>query len=423
MKKGYKLTISAALLLLILLTGNMCRNSKPAEAQEHRIAVVDPGHFHAALVTKSPLAGINDTVSVYAPEGEGLDSYKNFIESYNGRQDNPTSWILDIHAGDNFMDGLTADSLSDIVVLAGNNQHKTDYILTAVMAGKNVLADKPMAIDRNGYNKLRDAYQRADADSLVIYELMTERYDTLNIAVRNLINDTTAFGTLVTAGDEPAVSMKSVHHFYKEVSGSPLVRPEWYYDVEQQGEGIADVTTHLLDLIMWQCFPGEAVTENDVEIVDAEHTATLITPEQFKMSTGGEIENPIEVYSNGYILARIKGVLVKLEVQWDFEAPEGSGDTFSAVYRGTRGNVEVCQDLSTDFVKQLYTVGADSTRSLVEIPAEARLGHEDHFNRVTESFLGILDGAEMPAWETANTLTKYYITTGAVELARSKKAE
>ncbi|MFQ8805711.1 MAG: putative oxidoreductase C-terminal domain-containing protein [Alistipes indistinctus] len=35
-----------------------------------------------------------------------------------------------------------------------------------------------------------------------------------------------------------------------------MTRPAWYYDVTQQGEGIADVTTHLIDLAAWKCFPG-----------------------------------------------------------------------------------------------------------------------------------------------------------------------
>ena len=44
--------------------------------------------------------------------------------------------------------------------------------------------------------------------------------------------------------DNPSITMESVHHFFKNVSGKPLIRPAWYYDVAQQGEGIADVTTH-----------------------------------------------------------------------------------------------------------------------------------------------------------------------------------
>lgn len=85
-----------------------------------------------------------------------------------------------------------------------------------------------------------------------------------------------------------------------------------------------------------------------------------------------------------------------------------------------KGLVEIRQNESTDFVKQLSVVDLQGNRELIDIPAEARLGHEEHFNRVTESFLRYLDGAPMPEWESANTLAKYFITTGAVEIARSK---
>ncbi|MCB6666162.1 putative oxidoreductase C-terminal domain-containing protein, partial [Phocaeicola dorei] len=76
----------------------------------------------------------------------------------------------------------------------------------------------------------------------------------------------------------PSVIMESVHHFFKTVSGKPLIRPAWYYDVEQQGEGIADVTTHLIDLINWQCFPDKTIHyQSDVTVNAAKHWATPIT--------------------------------------------------------------------------------------------------------------------------------------------------
>ena len=387
----------------------------------HRVAVIDPGHFHAALVTKSPLANVSDTISVYAPSGAELEQYKAFIESYNTRADNPTSWVLDVAETPDFMAAFNIGSDADIIVLAGNNRYKTDYLLAATRAGKNVLADKPMAIDTIGFDKLVNAYSMAADSGRVIYELMTERYDTINILTRELINDTALFGHLLSDSDEPAVTMKSVHHFYKEVSGTPLKRPAWYYDVKQQGEGIADVTTHLLDLVMWQCFPDSVIDyTTDVELVDALHSATVITPEQFLSSTGQKIDTPLEVFSNGTILVRIKDILVRIDVQWNFEAPSGSGDTFTATYRGTRGTIEIAQDAATGFVKQLASIDSAGTRHEYDIPVAERLGHEEHFNRVTESFLRHLDGEPLPAWESANTLAKYYITTQAVARANAR---
>lgn len=418
-------THSCILMATVAAVAISCSNDRDTSATPkiHSLAVVDPGHFHAALVTKSPVANINDTIRLYAPEGPEVKQYSDFINSYNARTDNPTSWVIAPNIGGNYFNAFRADTVSDIVVLAGNNRHKTDYILAAIEAGKNVLADKPMAIDKDGFEKLAKAYEKATDNGQAIYELMTERYDTLNIMTRQLLADTVNFGTLVTADTgTPSVVMESVHHFYKEVSGSPLTRPAWYYDVEQQGEGIADVTTHLIDLIMWQCFPGQVIDyKNDVEVIDAAHTATIVTPEQFHRSTGCIIDQPLEVYSNGYILARIKDIIVKLNVRWDFEAPQGSGDTFAAIYTGTKGMIHVSQDETTDFSKEVFFIDSVGVSTHQEVPASARLGHEDHFNCVTASFLQILDGARMPEWETANTLAKYRITTDAVTKAREKE--
>ena len=389
--------------------------AESADCPRHRLAVLDPGHFHAALVQKSPLANVCDSVTVFAPQGEGLDQYLAYVDSYNSRDDNPTSWVVDTVTSPDYLARLAADKSSDIVVLAGDNSNKTRYIATAVHAGKNVLADKPMAIDGAGFEMLRDAYAEAEKSGVLIYELMTERYDTLNIVTRQILADTATFGSLVD------VSMTSTHHFYKEVSGKPLTRPAWYYDVNRQGEGIADVTTHLIDLVMWQCFPDQSIEISDTEVVDAKHWPTTITPEQFRQSTGAVIDAPIDVMCNGYIDARVKGVPMRFEVQWNFVAPQGSGDTFTATYRGTKGTVRVVQDASTGFVKELYIDDNHGNTQHIEIPVAERLGHEDHFNRVTSAFLAYLDGKSVPAWERANTIAKYHITTSAVEKSRLKE--
>ena len=85
---------------------------------------------------------------------------------------------------------------------------------------------------------------------------MTERFEVTTILQKLLSQNADLFGHLKPGStEEPAVTKVSVHHFSKVVSGSPLVRPAWFFDVRQQGEGIVDVTTHLVDLIQWECFP------------------------------------------------------------------------------------------------------------------------------------------------------------------------
>ena len=114
--------------------------------------------------------------------------------------------------------------------------------------------------------------------------------------------------------------------------------------------------------------------------------------------------------------------------------------------------MKTIQDKESGFVKQLYIQrAADSDYSefesqlqkaikqlqttypflsvknineelyLIDIPQTDRLGHEAHFSKVAESFLGYLHDKNMPEWENENTISKYYITTTAVELAKKEK--
>ena len=49
--------------------------------------------------------------------------------------------------------------------------------------------------------------------------------------------------------------MESVHHLMKVVSGAPNIRPAWFFDAVEQGEGLNDIGTHLVDLVQWTLFP------------------------------------------------------------------------------------------------------------------------------------------------------------------------
>lgn len=445
------------LLVTVLLAGlTACEAPKSGRL---RLAVLDPGHFHAALLQKSPLAELSDTVRVYAPGGVEVEQYLRAVAACNERPEQPTAWVEQVCIGDDYLERMFADDAADVVVLAGNNRRKTEYLSQAVKHGIHVLADKPLAIDRRGFDLLEEAYGEAAARGCVICDLMTERYDLLNILTRELLGDREVFGELLAGTpEEPAVTMRSVHHFYKEVSGVPLVRPAWYYDVRQQGEGIADVTTHLIDLLFWQCFPGEAIRwQTDVELLSAAHAPTAISRGQYLRSTGEEripdyLEpvrdgDTLRILANGSLCYAVRGVHVGMSVRWDFEAPAGGGDTFEALYRGSRAEIAVVQDAGTGFVKELFVrpadaadrsfderlragverlrrqwpfVGADPAGAAgcrIVVPQAERPGHEEHFSMVAERFFEAVRGGGLPEWERENTLSKYYITTGAVELA------
>ena len=225
------------------------------ESRKIELIVLDPGHFHASLLQKDTLTDVNDTIHIYAPEGTGLNQYMESINSYNQRAEAPTSWVSQVYTGDDYLSRMLTEQRGDVVVLAGNNQKKTQYIIESIKAGYNVLSDKPLAITQQVLDLLVVAYQLAKEKDLLLYDLMTERYDILNIIEKELLQKKELFGELQQGSPEnPSITMESVHHFFKNVSGKPLIRPAWYYDTAQQGEGLTDVTTHLIDLVQWQCF-------------------------------------------------------------------------------------------------------------------------------------------------------------------------
>ena len=186
-----------------------------------------------------------------------------------------------------FFEKLIAEKKGNVVVLSGNNQKKTDYILQLLQSGFNVFADKPMVIDTKGFEKLKEAFAVAAKNNLFLYDIMTERFEINTILQRELSMIPEIFGELEKGTpDNPAITKESVHHFYKYVSGSVLIRPAWFMDVSQQGEGIVDVMTHLVDLVQWECFPGQPIDyTKDVAIGKARRWTTNMSLSEFKAIT------------------------------------------------------------------------------------------------------------------------------------------
>ncbi|GAA4320206.1 putative oxidoreductase C-terminal domain-containing protein [Compostibacter hankyongensis] len=424
------------------------------------LVVLDPGHFHAALVQKSMYPEMSPVVNVYAPGGKEVEDYLGLIRKYNSQADQPTHWEEKVYTGPDYLDKMLGDKAGNLVIIAGNNREKTRYIKKAVDAGIHVLADKPMAIDSAGFRLLESAFADAKQHGVLLYDIMTERYEITNV-LQKACTQLGIFGTLENGTEkDPSVISESVHYFYKEVSGDTLTRPAWYYDVTQQGDGIVDVTTHLIDLIQWELFSGTSPDyHRDVQVHSARRWPTHITPEQFTRSTHVDAypqflrtavrDSILEVYANGEINYSLRGVHARVGVRWDFQAPPGSGDTYYSRIRGSKADLVIRQDKASGYRPALFielrhppeekealtltqefsaiqkkypgvTLKKQDDKSWeVVIPAQYRLGHEAHFALVMKKYLEYLKAGKMPEWETAAMLTKYYITTRALSIAQT----
>src|SRR5690606_22839985 len=188
-------------------------NEEPAE-DKITFITVDPGHFHAALVQKTAYKQVDTTVYVYAPEGDDIDLHLKRIEAYNSREKDSTNWNSVVYTGDDFFEKMIADKKGGVIVLAGNNQKKTEYIKESVEAGLNVLADKPMAIHSEGFELLKQSFDTAAQNNLILYDIMTERFEITSILQKELAMNKDIFGDLEKGStDNPAVIKESIHHF------------------------------------------------------------------------------------------------------------------------------------------------------------------------------------------------------------------
>ncbi len=425
---------------------------------------LDPGHFHAALVQKSMYEGVSPEVHVYAPDGADVQDHLNRIEGFNSRAESPTNWTEQVYTGPDYLDRLLREKPGNVVVISGSNRNKARYIEACAEAGLHVLSDKPMCINAADFQRLGRAFEAAEKNNVLIYDIMTERSEITTILQKELVHTRPVFGTMLQGTvDNPAIVKESVHHFFKYVSGKPLKRPAWYFDTAQQGEGIVDVTTHLVDLVMWEAFPEAIIVpERDVRIIRSTRWPTMITREQYRSVTHLEdfptylqphldSEGVLPCYANGEIDYRLKGIHSRVSVTWAYQAPEGGADTHYSIMRGSKANIVIRQGAEQDYRPQLYVEPAPGVRHAslsralrqavevlqakypgialkdlgdswqITIPEELRVGHEAHFAQVMQRFLEYRRAGELPAWEVPNMLAKYHTTTTALKKASTKR--
>jgi len=459
--------VRAPFTLIALMALGITKFSPSGEAAEQvGLITLDPGHFHAALVQKFMYPQVRAVVHVYAPEGADLALHLKRIEDFNSRAENPTHWQEKVYSSADYLERMVSENAGNVVVISGNNTRKTDYILRSVNAGLNVLADKPMAITPANFEVLRKAFAEAEAKKVLLYDIMTERYEITSILQRELASIPEVFGKLQPgSADNPGVVMESVHYFFKEVSGKPLIRPAWFFDVRQEGEAIPDVGTHLIDAVQWICFPDRALDwKQDVKVLSARRWPTRLTLEQFKKATGVAVfpdylktevgpDGLLNEFANGEVNYTLRGIHAKVTARWDFEPPAGGKDTHSCLLRGSRARLEIRQGPEQNYLPTLYVenvsdaapaafettlrsavaklaqkypgVGVKAAGKLwaLSVPDKYNVGHEAHFAQVMERFLKYIADGKLPAWEAPSMLAKYYTTTEAYRLSHSPKSE
>jgi len=420
----------------------------------HTLLILNPGHFHAALVLREPHPSLSDDFYVYSEPGPDLDRFQEIAESFNERQVKPTRWKLNIYRGKDGIEKLIQDKKGDIVILAGRNNTKMESIDTLNRAGFAILADKPWVTTRAALPFLRATMA---SDRPPAADIMTERYEIATLLQKEFVAEKDVFGRIRIEKDTgPSVFKECVHHLYKIVNQKPLVRPAWYFDIDIQGEGIVDTTIHLLDMTQWMLFPATPIDyEKDIELIEARRWPTGVPLDKFVKITGTHQfpqavqkyvkDGILNYFCNGELIYRLKGIPVHLREIWNLDEPPGGGDTLRSLMKGTRSDLMIRQLPEHDFKTELLivprghriqveetiqdclekwshrypglSVNPEKNALLINIPDNLRTTHEQHFCQVRDAFLEHLDAGTEPPEHRACTIAKYTLLAKAREKA------
>jgi predicted dehydrogenase len=420
--------------------------------KRHTLVILNPGHFHAALTLRERHPLIDDDIHVFAEDGPDVDNFVRLVHSFNDRPVNPTRWTLYVYRGPDYLEKLLVQRPGEVVIVAGRNNEKMPFIHLLHAQGFCVLGDKPWLIDSGQIGQLREV----TAVAPLAMDIMTERHEIANRVQKALARQPAVFGEFRVEGDRPAIAIRSVHHLCKLVNKQPLRRPAWYFDPTAQGEGITDVTTHLVDLVQWMIGDGTPFDfRRDVDKLDARQWPTVVPRDVFSRITGlgdfpaflqGNVfDGALHFLCNAALEYRLRGIPVEIETLWGLEEPAGSGDLHRAVLRGTRADLIVDQGPETDFLTTLGIYPHERSRACAEalaaaiegmqegfpglgvesattgfrirIPKALRTTHEQHFAAVLQSFLTCLDEGAWPENLGSDLDCKYTLLARALDLS------
>lgn len=421
----------------------------------HTLLFLEPGHFHAALTLRERHPLVRDEIVVYAPEGPGeagggreVAEFLALVEAFNRRPDRPTRWRPQVRAGGDPLARLLQERPGDVVILAGRNDRKMALIRRLHDAGFHVLADKPWITTAAALTDVRHVL----GGGARVMEMMTGRHAPASILAARLVGDPAIFGTFATAGGAPSIRLASVHHLEKRVNGAPLRRPAWFFDVRVQGDGVADIPTHLVDQAQrFLAAPGTG-SGGTARLLQVRRWSTPVPRAVFARVTGqadfpprvrADVDGDVLAYAGNAELAfELRGVEVHLATRWDLSEPEGGGDAHSATAVGTLASVRVEQGPDTGFRRRLVVEPRDDGARLavaleralagwrpefpglaavaagrgfeIVIPEGPGTGHESQFPLVLDEFLRAVERADWPDERAAQTLTKYELLARAL---------
>lgn len=192
-------------------------------AQDIRIAVIGHGfmgHEHEQMLINFPgikLIGFSDIdPTQLADVGEGLKRYKNNEELIN-------------------------DPEVDVVLIAVNNNQHHDLVIAAANAGKDIICEKPVAMNFKELEEMEEAVRKNGVKFTVHHQ---RRFDS-DFRTAKAVYDSNTLG--------------DVYAIKSQLYGFNGNMHDWHVLESEGGGMLYDWGVHLLDQICWM-FPGAKLT-------------------------------------------------------------------------------------------------------------------------------------------------------------------
>ena len=253
---------------------------------------------------------------------------------------------------------------------------RPSYIRASVAAGLNVLADKPMAIRPGDFEVLKEAYRIAGEKGVLLYDIMTERFEITSILQKRLSQVPALFGELVPGtpggagglqGERPPLLQDRVRQ--------PLQPPRVVLRRPPAGRGhrrrhhpprgphplagLPRAGPRLRDGRRGALGPPLAHRADPGAVRARDRPREL---PRLPDGRRGPRRRCSTVYANGEIVYRVRGIHAKVAVEWRYEAPEGTGDTHHSVMRGSKAHLSVRQGEAEGYMPTLYVEPAAGER-------------------------------------------------------------
>lgn len=245
--------------------------------------------------------------------------------------------------------GLLADSSIDAIIVGSETNRHADIIEAACAAGKNILCQKPMAMNTVECDRIITAVERNGVHFEMAFQM---RSDPMNIQIKKWIDD----GAI---GNISSLRRRHCINFL----WNPAVKESWHVDAAQNVGMFFDDAVHAADFLYWLMGkPKSVMAEIDNTLTDVAPDDTGIAIYRWESGPMGVLfnssitlagENTCEIYGSEGTIIQNYGDQVstahaptceaplklfrKSTGQWEkvlLEVPASQGERIAAVPRG-----------------------------------------------------------------------------------------